>query len=88
MSIGKKMKYKIEFKPRALKDCRKIPKSRLIHIFEQIEMMSVDLKGNVKHLTNFTPEYRLRIGDYRILFEIEEERLIIYRTRHRKEAYK
>jgi len=82
------MKYKIEFKPRALKDCRKIPKSRLIHIFEQIEMMSVDLKGNVKHLTNFTPEYRLRIGDYRILFEIEEERLIIYRIRHREEAYK
>jgi len=82
------MKYKIEFKPRALKDCKRIPKSQLIHIFEQIETMSGDLKGNVKHLTNFTPEYRLRVGNYRILFEIEEERLIIYRIRHRKEAYK
>ena len=88
MSIGKKMKYTIEFKPRALKDCRKIPKSQLTHIFKQIETMSGDLKGNVKHLTNFTPEYRLRVGDYRILFEIEEKRLIIYRIRHRKEAYK
>jgi len=64
------MKYKIEFKPRALKNCRKIPKSQLTHIFEQIETMSNVLKGNVKRLTNFTPEYRLRIGDYRILFEI------------------
>jgi len=82
------MKYKIEFKPRALKDCRKIPKSQLTHIFEQIETMSGGLKKNVKHLTNFTPEYRLRVGDYRILFEIEEEQLIIYRIRHRKEAYK
>jgi len=27
-----KMKYKIEFKPRALKDCRKISKSQLAHI--------------------------------------------------------
>ncbi len=82
------MKYKIEFKPRALKDCRKIPKSQLTHIFEQIETMSGGLKGNVKQLTNFTPEYRLKVGDYRILFEIEEEQLIIYRIRHRKEAYK
>lgn len=82
------MKYTIEFKPRTLKDCRKIPKSQLTHIFKQIETMSSNLKGNVKHLTNFTPEYRLRVGDYRILFEIEEKRLIIYRIRHRKEAYK
>ncbi len=82
------MEYKIEFKPRALKDCRKIPKSQLTHIFEQIEIMSVDLKGDVKRLTNFTPEYRLRVRDYRVLFEIEEKRLTIYRIRHRKEAYK
>ena len=82
------MKYKIEFKPRALKDCRKIPKPQLTHIFHQIEIMSDGLKGHVKHLTNFTPEYRLRVGNYRILFEIEENRLIIYRIRHRKEAYK
>ena len=82
------MKYTIEFKPRSLKDCRKISESQLRHIFQQIEKMSNELKGNVKRLTNFTPEYRLRVGDYRILFEIEEERLIIYRIRHRKDAYK
>lgn len=82
------MKYKIEFKPKALKDCRKISKPQLAHIFKQIEKMSGGLKGDVKRLTNFTQEYRLRVGDYRILFEIEEEKLIIYRIRHRKDAYK
>jgi len=82
------MNYKIEFKPRALKDCKKISKSQLTHIFERIEKMSGGLKGDIKHLTNFTPEYRLRVGDYRILFEIEEEKLIIYRIRHRKAVYK
>jgi len=46
------------------------------------------IKGDVKQLTNFTPEYRLRIGDYRVLFEIEEETIIIYRIRHRREAYR
>ena len=88
MGISKQMKYKIGFKPRALKDCRKISKPLLAHILKQIEKMSGGLKGDVKRLTNFTQEYRLRVGDYRILFEIEEEKLIIYRIRHRKDAYK
>jgi hypothetical protein len=33
--------------------------------------MTEDLAGDVKQLTNSTPEYRLRVGDYRVLFEIE-----------------
>jgi mRNA interferase RelE/StbE len=50
--------------------------------------MSNDLKGDVKRLTNFTAEYRLRVGDYRALFEIEGQTIIIYRIRHRREAYR
>ena len=46
------------------------------------------LAGDVKRLTNFTPEYRLRVGSYRVLFEIEESRLIIYRILPRGEAYR
>ncbi|MDM3847075.1 MAG: type II toxin-antitoxin system RelE/ParE family toxin [Aphanizomenon gracile PMC638.10] len=34
-------------------------------------------------LTNFTPEYRLRVGDYRVLFELEEQTIIVYRVKHR-----
>jgi mRNA interferase RelE/StbE len=58
------------------------------HLLARIEEMSSDLKGDVKRLTNFTPEYRLRVGDYRVLFEIEDEQLVIYRIRHRREAYR
>lgn len=82
------IKYKIEFKPRALKDCEKIPKHQLECIFSQIDKMSNDLNGNVKRLTNFTPEYRLRVGDYRILFETVQSKIVIYRVRHRKDVYK
>jgi mRNA interferase RelE/StbE len=49
--------------------------------------MQDNLQGDVKHLTNFTPEYRLRIGDYRVLFEIEEQTIMIYRVKHRSKAY-
>ena len=81
-------KYIITFKPRALKDGKRIPREQLIRIFEAIENLSEGLKGDVKRLTNYSPEYRLRVGDYRVLFEIEDEKIIIYRIRHRKEAYK
>ena len=64
------MLYEIEIKPQVIKDGRKIPRSDLLRIFEKINLLKNDLQGNVKHLTNFTPEYRLRIGNYRILFEV------------------
>ena len=82
------MKYEIEVKPQAIKDCKKIPRREVQKIFEKIDTMSNDLQGNVKQLSNFTPEYRLRVGDYRVLFEIEEKIIYIYRIRHRKQAYK
>jgi len=45
-------------------------------------MMKTALHGDVKKLTNFTPEYRLRAGNYRILFEIDNNKIIIYRIIH------
>jgi mRNA interferase RelE/StbE len=46
------------------------------------------LSGDVKRLTNFTPEYRLRVGEYRVLFETAGARVVIYRILHRREAYR
>jgi mRNA interferase RelE/StbE len=82
------MKYQVGFKPSAIKDCRCINKKILRTIFAKIELLSNNLQGDVKRLTNFTPEYRLRVGDYRVLFETSGDKIIIYRIRHRKEAYK
>lgn len=52
------------------------------------EGLSQDLNGDVKQLTNFTPEYRLRVGDYRVLSEIEGSAILIYRIRHRRDIYR
>lgn len=43
--------------------------------------------SNIKQLTNFEPPFRKRIGDYRILFAIENDCIIVSRVLHRKEAY-
>ncbi len=82
------MKYNIEFKPRAVKDFETFPLRIQRRILAGIEKMSDNLSGDVKCLTNSTPEYRLRVGDYRVLFEIESQFIIIYRIRHRREAYR
>ena len=82
------MKYDIQFKPRAVKDIDKLSSRVQTKIIKYIEIMGCDLTGDVKRLTNFTPEYRLRVGDYRVLFEIENNRIIVYRVRHRREVYR
>ena len=83
------MAYDVELKPRATRDLRRIPKEAATRIADALKPLADGLKGDVKKLTNFTPEYRFRIGDYRVLFEIEDEkRIVIYRIRHRREAYR
>jgi mRNA interferase RelE/StbE len=84
---GGKLIYEIEFKLQALKDLKAIDKGEARRLIEKIKVMENDLAGDVKRLTNFTPEYRLRVGSYRVLFEVEGEKVVIYRVRHRRDAY-
>ena len=81
------MNYIVEFKPKALKDLDDLTPDVRRRIVDRIERLQDNLAGDVKKLTNFSPEFRLRVGDYRVLFEVEERRLVIYRIRHRREAY-
>jgi mRNA interferase RelE/StbE len=80
--------YDIEFKPRAMKDLKALPPRERIRIMAKVEGLQNDLAGDVKHLTNFTPEFRLRVGDYRVLFEVEGGSLVIYRVMHRGDVYR
>ena len=82
------MVYSIEFKRTAIKDLEKINSTELIRIIAGIKILENGMKGDIKKLTNFTPEYRLRIGNFRILFEAMDNKIIIYRVKHRKESYR
>jgi mRNA interferase RelE/StbE len=82
------LRYDIQFKPRAGRDIERLPIRIQTQVLARIEEMRIDLKGDVKRLTNLTPEYRLRVGDYRVLFEVEKETIVIYRIRHRREVYR
>lgn len=82
------MIYQIEIKPLALKDLDALTKDMANRILDKTETLRDNLSGNVKRLTNHTPEYRLRIGDYRVLFEVEGDKITVYRVKHRKDAYR
>jgi mRNA interferase RelE/StbE len=43
--------------------------------------------ANIKKLTNFESSYRLRVGNYRILFDIYDDTIVIGRVVHRQNAY-
>ena len=53
------MEYQIDFKPRAIKDLNSLSAENSSRILAKIEALKTDLAGDVKRLTNFTPEYRL-----------------------------
>ncbi len=67
------MKYKIEFKPRSTKDLRAINADDARRILAKVRAMENDLAGDVKRLTDFELQYRLRVGNYRVFFSVEAD---------------
>ena len=80
------MEYRIELRPKAVKDLKSLSRSDAANIANALEKLGHDLYGDVKKLTNHSPEYSLRVGVYRVLFEIAKPDLVVvYRVRHRRE---
>ena len=82
------MSREIEIRRKAEKDLRSIPKRDGERVAKAIMALASGLSGDVKRLTHFTPEYRLRVGDWRVLFEVEPDKITIYRILNRRDAYR
>lgn len=82
------MKYRIELKPKAEKDLKGLSPVNRGRAVERLRWLEDDLCGDVKRLSNHFPEYRMRVGDYRVLFEVAGDQVIVYRIFHRRESYR
>jgi mRNA interferase RelE/StbE len=71
------MRYTVEFKPAAERDLSRLSPSVARRILAKIEAMRDNLAGDVKRLTGFTPGWRLRVGDWRVLFDVAGSVIII-----------
>lgn len=82
------MRYEIEICKRAEKDLASLPKADAQRIVDAMFLLEEGLTGDIKKLASALPEYRLRIGVWRVLFEIVGRKIVVYRILHRKEAYR
>ena len=82
--------YEVEFVKSAQKELSKLPHQTGLRIAKAIHKLSTEpRKGNVRPMVG-TKSWRLRVGDYRVVYDILDRRLVILviRIRHRKEAYR
>jgi len=81
--------YKIVLTKRALKDIEKIDIKTRANIGNKLKSLTDDPMKISKKLSNpIIGTYRYRIGDYRIIFDIENDEVIILRIGHRRDIYK
>lgn len=85
--------YAIEFLPSAKKELSQLDRVIQKQLKEKIILVATDpdrLKNNIKALKGeYSGKFRLRVRDYRVIFRITEEKILItiIRIGHRKEVY-
>jgi mRNA interferase RelE/StbE len=83
--------YRVILKPSVEKDLRSLPRDVVKRVFRRIETLrddpiprqSIKLSG-VEHL------YRVRVGEYRIVFSVDTTymQIVIQYVRHRRDVYR
>ncbi len=83
--------YSILLKPSVERDLRSLPKAMIARIVRQIESLENEPvpRHSVK-LAGAEQLYRIRVGDYRIVYGIDKEvkQVLIHYVRHRRAAYR
>jgi mRNA interferase RelE/StbE len=85
------MAFRIEWKKSTRKDLRKLPASVTERVVAVVEGLADNpFPHGVEKLTGSEHAYRIRLGDYRIVYEVVTELNLveIQRARHRKDVYR
>lgn len=80
-------RYQIEYGSSALDDLDGLPARERAQILRKIERLEHGLHGDIKRLNEGEAAYRLRMGNYRILFDVAEAVIVIRRIGNRKDVY-
>ena len=84
------LKYEIYFKSSTEKELYNLDLKLVKQILSKIEFLSLNPRSRGAIKLKGDIAYRYRTGDYRIIYEIDDNRkaITIFRIRHRKEAYR
>jgi mRNA interferase RelE/StbE len=81
------VRYDLDIRPSAQRDIHRLSPDVARRIVRKLESLRTDLGGDVKRLVSYSIGYRLRIGDWRVLFDMEGHTIVVRAVRHRSEAY-
>ncbi len=81
--------YKIVIKQSVAKDLRPIPNKDVKRILQRIEQLAQEPRPPGSEKLSSEEKYRIRQGDYRILYKIEDEIVTVFIVKigHRRDIY-
>ena len=83
------MVYKVVYKKSVYRDLKKLPKAEVERILGQIEVELAANPGSTPVLKGrFAGLRKFRIGDYRVIYALMSEHLLVLRIGHRRDIYK
>ena len=82
--------YKIIIRKSVSRDIKRIPKKDVQRILKAVKTLSQNPRPPQSKKLSREEKYRLRCGAYRVLYEIQDEQLVVcvVRVRHRKDVYR
>ena len=83
--------YRIQFKPSVEKDLAALPKPLVSRVYERIQQLAGNpFPHSMVKLQGAERMYRLRVGDYRIVYEVDTNAALvtIHAVRHRRDVYR
>jgi mRNA interferase RelE/StbE len=85
------MAFRVEWKKSTRKDLRSLPPTTVDRLIAAVESLAQNpFPQGVEKLSGSESAYRIRLGDYRIVYEVvvEAKLVEIQRVRHRKDVYR
>jgi mRNA interferase RelE/StbE len=85
------MAYQLLYKKPAIKEIQKLPKQVKKRLKAKLEWFAEQNNPREfsKPLTKpADAQYRFRVGSYRILFDIEDQKIVVLYIQHRREVYR
>jgi mRNA interferase RelE/StbE len=81
--------YNVAYKKSVLRDLKKLPKSEAGQILSHIEEELAEKAESYPTLKGkFAGLRKYRVGDYRVIYAILKDEVVVLRIGHRKEVYK
>ncbi len=84
------MSYKVRFHPKAAKELSALDTPTQPRILAAIETIQTDPFKHVLVQLKGEKVRRIRVGDYRVIYEVDEAKsmITVFRVAHRREAYR